>query len=56
MELKAKSALIKEFLISTKVGLRKVEHLQQKEIFFGDPYFRPLLSHPNFETVFFGTQ
>ena len=28
-----------EFLVSTKVGLRKVEHLHQKEIFFWDPYF-----------------
>ena len=26
-------------MISTKVGLRKVEHLHHKEFFFQDPYF-----------------
>ena len=44
LELKIKSVLVKESLIFTKVGLRKVEHLQQKEIFFRDPYFS-MLSH-----------
>ena len=39
LELKVKSVLVKEFLISTKVGLMKVEHLHQKEFFFRDPYF-----------------
>merc|ERR1712051_894402 len=45
LELKVKSVLVKEFLISTKVGLRKLEHLQQKEIFSCDPYFRTISPH-----------
>ena len=32
---------VKDFFISTKVGLKKMEHLHQKETFSWDPYFRP---------------
>ena len=31
--IKIKSVYVKDFLISTKVRLKRLEHLQQKEIF-----------------------
>merc|ERR1712051_55979 len=52
LELKVKSVLVKEFLISTKVGLRKLEHLLQKEIFFWNPYFSKQM-HSVYEITYF---
>ena len=40
LEIKDKNIFVKDFFISTKVRLRKLEHLQRKETFSWDPYFR----------------
>ena len=40
---KDKSIFVKDFFISTKVGLKKMEHLHQKETFSWDPYFSSVI-------------
>ena len=44
LKLKDKSIFVKDFFISTKVRLKKMEHLHQKETFSWDPYFSKLCS------------
>ena len=40
LRIKIKSVYVKDFLISTKVRLKRLEHLQHKEIFSWNPHFR----------------
>ena len=39
LRIKIKSVYVKDFLISTKVRLKRVEHLQSEEIFSCELYF-----------------
>ena len=45
LRIKIKSVYVKDFLISTKVRLKRMEHLHQKEIFSWDPYFRDSIAN-----------
>ena len=49
LKLKDKSIFVKDFFISTKVGLKMKEHLHQKEIFSWDPYFNRISIKEKFE-------
>ena len=51
LKLKDKSIFVKDFFISSKVGLKKMEHLHQKEVFSWDPYFITQVPKSKFKKI-----
>ena len=53
LKLKDKSIFVKDFFISTKVRLKKMEHLHQKVTFSWDPYFSMYLVRDINSSIYF---